>query len=97
MNIINSSRSTSITSITPTNIDLSTDFFQTREFAFYIRRYILQDEIKNVVSNYEPRAKVNTVNVTANPDNNSFSATVSFYIGNNTLPTSVNLILQRSR
>lgn len=40
--------------ITPTNIDLSTDFFQTREFAFYIRRYILQDEIKNNIINANP-------------------------------------------
>jgi len=58
---------------------------------------LLSDEITNVIRNFEPRAKVNDINVVPNADHNSFTATISFYIGNNTAPTSVNLFLQRSR
>jgi len=58
---------------------------------------LLQNEIINVVTNYEPRVKVDHVNVTADPDHNSYSVYLQFYIGNNSTPTAVNLILQRSR
>jgi phage baseplate assembly protein W len=58
---------------------------------------MLSDEITNVIRNYEPRAKVNDIKVSPNADQNSFLATISFYVGNNTSPTAVNLFLQRSR
>jgi phage baseplate assembly protein W len=58
---------------------------------------LLASEIKNVIKNYEPRANIDVINITPNPDNNSFSAYISFFIGNNTSPTAVNLLLQRSR
>jgi hypothetical protein len=58
---------------------------------------LLSDEIKNVIRNFEPRATIDTINVSPNTDGVSFSAKIQFYIGNNTTPTAVNLILQRSR
>jgi phage baseplate assembly protein W len=58
---------------------------------------MLADEIRNVIENYEPRATIDVITVTPNPDGNSFSASIQFYIGNNTSPTAVNLFLQRSR
>jgi hypothetical protein len=57
----------------------------------------LEEDIKNVLSNYEPRASISEIKVTAQPDNNAFSVRVSFFIGNNTLPTSVSLLLERKR
>jgi len=58
---------------------------------------MLKDEISNTITNYEPRVKINSINVSLMPDNYSFSASISFYIGNNTTPTAFNLLLQRSR
>ena len=58
---------------------------------------LIKNEIQNVITNYEPRAKIDNIVVNADIDNNSFVISLSFYIGNNTLPTSVNLLLERSR
>jgi phage baseplate assembly protein W len=58
---------------------------------------ILESEIINVITNYEPRVSIDVLQVTLNPDKNSFSVYLSFFVGNNTVPTAVNLILQRSR
>jgi len=67
------------------------------EPATNITASILSSEIQNVISNYEPRAKVNEIDVTLLPDENAFQVTISFFIGNNVTPTNVNLLLQRSR
>jgi len=58
---------------------------------------ILDTEIRNVINNFEPRVQINNLNVNPNVDGNTFLIDLSFYIGNNTTPTAVNLILQRSR
>lgn len=58
---------------------------------------LLEAEIRNVIKNFEPRASLEAVNVDLNPDMNSFSVSLYFYIGNSTTITPVNLILQRSR
>ena len=58
---------------------------------------ILDMEIKNTINNYEPRVAIDELNVTLNADGNAFSVYLSFYVGNNSTPTAVNLILQRSR
>lgn len=58
---------------------------------------ILETEIRNVINNYEPRASIDLLQITSNPNQASFSVYLRFYIGNNTTPTAVNLILQRSR
>jgi len=58
---------------------------------------LLSDEIRNVVKNFEPRATIDTITVSPNPDGQSFTSRIQFYIGNNTTPTTVNLFLQRSR
>ena len=58
---------------------------------------ILATEIRNVINNYEPRVSINMLEITSNPNQASFSVYMRFYIGNNTTPTAVNLILQRSR
>lgn len=58
---------------------------------------ILADEIQNVIRNYEPRAQVSNINVQLSTDSNGFNVFLTFFIGNNTTPTNVNLFLQRSR
>jgi phage baseplate assembly protein W len=58
---------------------------------------LVQDEIIRVINNYEPRATVASVDVTAYPDQNAYQVSMFFYVGNQTTPTGINLILQRSR
>jgi phage baseplate assembly protein W len=58
---------------------------------------ILESEIRITIRNYEPRVTINTIDISILPDDNSYSATISFFIGNNTTPTAINMLLQRSR
>jgi phage baseplate assembly protein W len=58
---------------------------------------ILDMEIRNTIKNYEPRVAIDELQVTLNEDGNSFLVYLSFYVGNNSVPTAINLILQRSR
>lgn len=57
----------------------------------------LETEVSNVIKNYEPRARLLSVHAVLNDDQNSFNMEIKFFVGNNTTPTSVNIILQRSR
>ena len=57
----------------------------------------LEREIQNVIENYEPRARVDSIVVFAQPDNNAYNVTITFYIENATLPTTVTLLLERNR
>jgi phage baseplate assembly protein W len=57
----------------------------------------LQNEIMSTISNYEPRASVKSVEVSVLPDQNSYNATITFYIANATVPTIVTVLLQRDR
>lgn len=67
------------------------------EPATNITASILSDEIRSVITNYEPRAIINSIEVTLALDQNAFNVRLSFFIGNNTAPTNVSLLLQRSR
>jgi phage baseplate assembly protein W len=58
---------------------------------------MLENEIRNVVANYEPRASINDVQVSPGPDMNTYSVYLSFYIENATLPTTITLLLERNR
>lgn len=57
----------------------------------------LENEIRNVIENYEPRATISNIIVDPHPDNNAYNVTLSFYIENATLPTTVTLLLERNR
>jgi phage baseplate assembly protein W len=57
----------------------------------------LRTEIENVIKNHEPRVKIDSILVIADPDNNSYSVDLQFFIGNNVEPTAINLILERTR
>lgn len=58
---------------------------------------LIEDEIVRMIKNYEPRATISQVIVSARPDNNSFSVSLYVLIGNLTTPTAINLILTRTR
>jgi phage baseplate assembly protein W len=58
---------------------------------------LIKDEIVNVIRNYEPRVNIEEVLVVPKLSENGYSITLKFFIGNNTLPTTVNLLLERSR
>ena len=58
---------------------------------------LIQNEVIRTISNYEPRATINTINVTASPASNQFNVSLSILVGNQTQPTAFNIILQRTR
>jgi phage baseplate assembly protein W len=57
----------------------------------------LETEIRNTIVNYEPRVNLINVNVLSLDDQNAFFVELQFFVGNNTLPSSINLLLERSR
>lgn len=57
----------------------------------------LESEITTAIQNYEPRATVQSVVVSALPDENAYSVTLTFFIENATQPTTITLLLQRDR
>ncbi len=57
----------------------------------------LQREIEDTIRNYEPRVRLQQVVVQTEPDSNAYSAIISFFINNNTAPTTINFVLQRLR
>jgi phage baseplate assembly protein W len=58
---------------------------------------ILEREIKNVIDNYEPRAKVSSVVASPDYDHNAYNVSITFFIQNLTTPTTITVILQRNR
>jgi len=57
----------------------------------------IRDEIERTIVNYEPRATVGTVIVTADYENNGFKVYLEFYIVNQTAPITINFLLERIR
>jgi len=58
---------------------------------------LLENEIKTTIQNFEPRARLDKINVTVNADRNAYDVYLSFFIENATLPTTVTLLLERNR
>jgi phage baseplate assembly protein W len=57
----------------------------------------IEREIKTTIENYEPRANLKDIVVKSDADKNQYSVTITFYIENATLPTTVTLLLERNR
>jgi phage baseplate assembly protein W len=57
----------------------------------------LEQAISDVVTNFEPRAKLIGVKVKADPDNNGYSAKIAFYVKNRPEPYQTTLFLERVR
>lgn len=60
-------------------------------------KLMLQREITDTITNYEPRVRLNDVIVEVSPDNNEVFAQIVFTIVNTTRPVQVDLILTRTR
>ena len=58
---------------------------------------LIEREVIDTINNYEPRALVDSVRVSSDPDSNRYDVTITFYIENATLPTTVTLLLERNR
>jgi phage baseplate assembly protein W len=57
----------------------------------------MENIITNLIRDYEPRARLQSVKVTAMPDKNAYNVSISFYIENATIPTNVTILLERNR
>jgi phage baseplate assembly protein W len=53
--------------------------------------------ITNLVTTYEPRARLQSVRVSSQPDQNAYNVSITFYIENATLPTTTTILLERNR
>jgi phage baseplate assembly protein W len=62
-----------------------------------ITAYNIRKEIATSISNYEPRVKLDFINVVPNFDRDGFDVTVRFYLLNSVKPITTNLFLQRLR
>jgi phage baseplate assembly protein W len=57
----------------------------------------METMITNIIKAYEPRAILQSVNVSSIPDKNSYGVSITFYIENATLPTTTTILLERNR
>lgn len=57
----------------------------------------IEREIEQTIVNFEPRVKLNSLDVVPDFDNNSFSVNMEFYIINRTDPITIQFFLQRVR
>ena len=57
----------------------------------------IQRKVEEVITNYEPRARISQVAVNEQPDRNGIEVTVYFYVMNMPNPVSVTTVLQRIR
>lgn len=57
----------------------------------------IEQEIRRVILNYEPRADVKTVIVQPDFDRNGFSVYMEFFVVNQTNPITINFFLERVR
>lgn len=62
-----------------------------------ITEQTLKRSIEDVINNFEKRARLRSVQVRVNPDNNSYNATIEFFIANNPNPVNLTMILERVR
>jgi len=59
--------------------------------------FIMKEKITETILNFEPRANLLSVDVKGLPDDNSYSASITFSVNNNLTPINLNLILRRIR
>lgn len=57
----------------------------------------IEQNIKQTIQNYEPRAILKSVVVDPDEDRNAYNVTLSFYLENASQPTTITLFLERNR
>lgn len=60
-------------------------------------QYLIRERIKDVITNYEPRANLIEVVVKVLPDENAYFATIIFSVNNNINPITLEVVLRRVR
>lgn len=63
----------------------------------YLTAESISLEIESMIRNHEPRVSLVRVTVDEKPDDNAYNVGLTFFIGNNTQPTTIGLILERTR
>lgn len=58
---------------------------------------LIQRSIMDTITNFEPRVRLISVNVSVSPDNNEVYVRIEFTIVNTTSPITVDLVLKRTR
>jgi phage baseplate assembly protein W len=58
---------------------------------------VLEKEIRQTIINFEPRVTINQLTVSPDYDNNRFSVTMNFIVGNKTNPINIEFFLARER
>lgn len=58
---------------------------------------LIQDTIKNIIQTYEPRARIESINVRANFDTNSYDVTLKYFIVGIDRPQTLTANLKRLR
>ena len=53
--------------------------------------------IREVISNYEPRAVIHSIDIQANPDQHELNVSIVFFVTNDPEPISLNVLLERVR
>ena len=57
----------------------------------------IENEIKQTIANFEPRASVSKIYVVADHENNGFNVALNFFVINRTTPITINFFLERIR
>lgn len=58
---------------------------------------VLQDQIRDVILSFEPRATISTISVTPDIDNNGYTARIVFTVNNRPEPYTTTIFLERIR
>ena len=58
---------------------------------------LIEVEVRRTLQNYEPRVTLKTINVIGMDDKNAYEVTLTFFIENDTQPTTITLLLERTR
>jgi phage baseplate assembly protein W len=57
----------------------------------------VQTQVTDIINNYEPRARLQTVNVSVDESKNAYYVTITFFIENATMATTATILLERTR
>lgn len=57
----------------------------------------LENEVSELIDKYEPRVNLKSVVVKATPDSNAYNISLTYYLENATIPTTITILLERNR
>ena len=67
------------------------------EHVNYINAAVLQSEISDAVTNFEPRVSILSVKVVADEEHNGYEVTIRFYTENVEQPVTITMFLEKVR